>query len=311
MGEERKQELEGMLRAVQEIKSEYYVGSLEAYGRIKQAQASEENPAIAANYINDSVQKRFSETTYLATPARVTGIENALRKAGDYASKPFLDGDLQEFPQFYLEDNFKEFEIFGMNFSVHDSPKESAKMLLPYFIDANANQIRDNQDFGSYFAFHLLDSYRKTRMNISRGLLRKCDEWIGRIMDYFQHVELDREMSKGVYSERLRNTLSYDLSPTLGTIIDRVLNDKVDHRLEYRRQIVAKYLRDTNPNSWEEAIANVNHWLARREERARKNLDYNAPAIIIKNDERIIKQSKFLRHVLGSEKNFVTRFLRS
>jgi len=99
----------------------------------------------------------------------------------------------------------------------------------------------------------------------------------------------------------------------LGVIIEGVINDRVDHRLEYRRQILATYLSRFGSEliTYEQLIEDVDRKLEERKSRHSRSVGLSAPMMILSNDARLLKEIQLIRNLVASDKNWLTRYLRS
>lgn len=312
MEEQRKQKLERMLRAVQDIKTEYYVGTKEAYNTIKKLQEVREGPIKTAGYINRSLNRKFENPSYLATPERVGGIEGVLFEAANYASQQFLNNEAELCPEYHLQ-NFDFFKVFRIESDVDDKPENSAILLIPYFIQANKINAEEDSLFGIVFQDYLLKKYKEVRWRIEEKMQPACDTYMLRGLHYLEDTDWNNLLSEQSFNIREREIAKYIMASKISTgkILDRMLNDRIDHRLEYRRQVLCKWLRDCGFKDYEEAFSSNQELLKMREERLQKFTAGNCTKNMIYDVKRLVRISKFLRHLLGSEKNFVKKFLKN
>lgn len=115
MEEKRKKELEGMLKAIQDLKEEYYIGTGDAFEYLKRVRNIYERPKKIAELINERLAKE-SSITYIASPERVVGLNSCLNRclASSGIELPSaLDYELLRHPRIYLSENFPNFKFFG------------------------------------------------------------------------------------------------------------------------------------------------------------------------------------------------------
>ena len=100
-----------------------------------------------------------------------------------------------------------------------------------------------------------------------------------------------------------------------GLLIRNIIRDKVDHRFEYRKQILvnclSSYFSDVGPITYEELVEKIERRLEIRESRLSRQIEMDLNPYIIKKEEKLIDEAKFLRHIIGSEKSWLIKFLRS
>ena len=146
----RNQRFEGMLREVQRIKSENYVGTKEAYGVLKQISDAESNPIKTANRINSFVW-RVPHYSYPATPERVIGsidiLFDADRNAQSLVDKFFTEG-LDPNSDFYhsLMQNIGAGLSSEVPFSF--KPSDLSRTLIGFFVYANKKGVSSDRDLG-------------------------------------------------------------------------------------------------------------------------------------------------------------------
>jgi len=308
-----KKELEILLRTVNDIKGEHYVGTKDAYCAIKELQACRTNPILTADYINRALKKRFENLTYIATPERVGGIEHLTREARNCASEPFRFEDPEAGTEAILECDSKGYRIFSLALDVHGKPKDSARLLYPYFSLANNNRVTNDDTFGRNFPYYAVREYVKTRKDIKEEMQESCDKWICGALVYLEVADFATELSKPAFNCRETENARGIMMSKLSTrdIIERIVNDRIEDRLEYRRQVLCKWLNDCRFQTYEQALDLASQQLEMRKTRFENLALMNAPRNIITSSEISVRTSTFLKQVLESEKNFVNRFLRN
>jgi len=309
----RKEELEILLRTVNDIKGEHYVGTKDAYDAIKELQACRVNPVLTAGYINKALKKRFENPTYIATPERLGGIQHVLREAKSYASEPFRFEDPEVGTEAVLECNSKGYKVFSLDLEVHAKPKDSAKLLYPYFSLANNNRVSNDDTFGRNFPYYAMREYVRTRKDIQEEMQESCDKWMSMALVSLERADFATELSRPAFNSRETENARGIMMSKLSTrdIIERIVNDRIDDRLEYRRQVLCKWLNDCRFQNYEQALDLASEQLEMRKTRFEKLVEMNAPTNIIKSSEVSVRTSTFLKQLLESEKNFVNRFLRN
>ena len=95
-------------------------------------------------------------------------------------------------------------------------------------------------------------------------------------------------------------------------IVDRIIHDRYDHKLEYRRQVLCGWLMGFEGiESYEEVVEIMDRNIKSNNVRYKKLEDLNAPETILENSRRMAQSNKFIRQLLGSEKNFIQRYLKN
>jgi len=323
MKEERKTELEGMLRAIQELKSEYYIGTQEAYDFLKEAQRIYSNPEKIADMMNQELARQ-GKVSYNATPARVACLEKILsgisfdlnmELAGSFEN--FVNQNLTSANDYLislspifipLEGSDAELNIY-MVFDTE--PEKMSRVLLPFFDRANKDSISCDADFGAETIELLKEEYEKIIPLIDNDKTdAPCDLYMSALFRELARVDWERELSRESFNEYVEicvHNAKSDISTSV--MLDRLLRDKVDHKLEYRRAVLCKWLSDREIDSYELAIDISEKNLLMREEMLGKMQLSDAPERVIKRQESLVRSARFVRHLLGADKNFVKRYL--
>ncbi|MDP3026434.1 MAG: hypothetical protein Q8N63_01910 [Nanoarchaeota archaeon] len=362
MDEKRKKELEGMLKAVQDLKSETYIGYIgtgDAFGYLKQLRGVYERPKEIAELINRKMQDSgLAQITYKATPERLVGIEK------NFNGSSFSIDGIPNFaelmagknPLEYLTSNFENLGFLYVIEVIDDEPlmlKEASKSkeekcaekvaetLYPIFKYMNERQVADDMEFGGEFLGFLEEEYSRIKGKIKRKMAFSCDEYVENLKRELSIINWEEQMSKGslIESEKTSKNKLERLDLDITGIVGRLLRDRVDHRLEYRRMVLCKWLNDNGIEGYEDAILKC-------EEETRENrvigtqlrdatsnlgkaiskLDDEKKDTFRKAGGRDIEEKlnnnvkyldnhkealKFIRFLLNADKNFVERYLRS
>tara|TARA_Y100000034_G_scaffold134836_1_gene204467 strand:- start:813 stop:1751 length:939 start_codon:yes stop_codon:yes gene_type:complete len=310
----RNQRFEGMLREVQRIKSENYVGTKEAYGVLKQISDAESNPIKTANRINSFVW-RVPHYSYPATPERVIGsidiLFDADRNAQSLVDKFFTEG-LDPNSDFYhsLMQNIGAGLSSEVPFSF--KPSDLSRTLIGFFVYANKKGVSSDRDFGESVLKGLGYLCKKTEEEIGAESVSEEDKcWtIGFLADVLSQDWEDR-LSRKSYLENLdRYVGNARLRLKIPEMVEKLKRDMVDHRMDYRRQTVCYWLEKRGIDNYEEALRMSEESIRSRAERYEKSKSCS-PKFQIGNLRKSLQEAKFIRHVLGQERNFLKRYLDS
>ncbi len=319
MQEDKKQRLEGMLRDVKEIKSDYYVGTKEAYEVLKEIQQIYSNPAKASATINDRL-KALNPLTYIATPERVAGITKTITQlvfeieSEDEFIQEYY-GRFEDVPDFEIArkiDSLDLLEHISHSDFMFFNPEGIPKAIYLFFADANSKSISSDEDFGKNSVNLLRREYEKSKNSIGFKKKKYCDNFMDLLLSNLSETNWNYVLSKRGLGEIERNRIyGAKANMRISTIVERVFRDKLDHRLEYRRQILCKWLEkfSEEPEEYETLVKLSENELRRSEKNLRNLENLNAPEEIIKHSERRVRTSRFIRHLLGADKNFVKRYL--
>lgn len=311
-----------LLEIVQEIKEEYYVGTLEAFEAVKARSRVYDNPRVLSGYINDRLSSR---ATYTATPERLAGIIDLLEEAQDLHG-PWTDIGWSGFPakitDFVGYANAPcelRYLVLGFRKDLGAAfPEKAERALVSLFVEANRRDIRDDDTFKSWLVADICDFLRL------HGPIQSADDEED-ICENFLPVNeiypiLDARPSfhpetlKDIEMVGLRHV--NDKYLTLDKRIRRLQYDRLDHRFENRRNILATYLRQVCQGregiSYEKIVEEQDKKiLTRRGHIALFEKECGRTSTITMRTKELLDEAIFVRHLLGSEKNFAIKFLRN
>jgi len=325
--------LERILEHVKEIKSELYVGTKEAWNTIKAL----ERIYFSLDYVVDKINLKLNDflkkICYKATPERIWGINDSLVEATN------IDGD--NILGFKGEDirrwaascgawrfNFDQ-RIEGIGFTYSDddaSLGRSVEFFFPIFLKANEEKISSDTDLGSIFMSILKNDYENIRHKIKEDKLSACDEYITKFLQELATFDWQEELSRSMFIQHIkyeRGTIM-DEELDIETIVKRVRYDRLDHKIEYRRSILAKFLTGQRIQDFVFEINKIgllNYVNAQKicvmavkqHQKTLRILQFD-----INNNKEAVKLAKenidfyqFILELLAREKNWVDKFLKN
>ena len=312
-----------MLEDIAEIKSQYYVGTGEAFKLIKGIQKMHAQPIEISNLINQEVAKKYS-LSYKATPERIVGLEEGLQLCGSEAE---FNLELTD-EEYSLFRDYKALLLGKVDSLLEDfetSPfmgdaKKSARGFYPLFLNANKNLLSSDQDFGELVLKYI--PFKANRNLTEKGNLTvKFDKttktyfgaWLISFMIGIQSLDWNKILSGQNLIENERDYKETLISTELSNldIVQRLIRDKLDHRWEYRRSVACKWLSSAKIKTYDDAILGIEQKIASRVEQNERLKAIHAPNMILDNSNNLVAESRFIRHVLGSDRNFFQRYLRS
>lgn len=311
-----------MLENIKEIKSQYYVGTKEAFDVLKNIQKMYSNPVEISGIINAQFSKKYA-MTYEATPERIVGLERSLILC-DNEAEIGLNADEDQFISFQI---YKESILGYVNRVLTDTEvhpfmgktRKAANAFYPFFANANKKRISGDEEFGEMIFEYIPHKVNQNwiKMVFERKSFYKGKgvfaEWLTAFLAGFKSIEWERALSKQALRKHEReykeNLFAFDLSTV--DIVQRLFRDQLDHRLEYRRAVGCKWLVGNRIEDYGKAIVELEKKIAKRTEKYQHIKEIDAPGTMIKHSENLIKECKFIRHVLGSDRNFFQRYLRS
>ena len=314
MNEKRNSELEGMLRAVQDIKSEYYIGTGEAYKSIKRMSGVYENPERLSKMINEHLRSRGT-VTFPASPERIDGllgiVNHAFQKSNDVAMEVYGSDEVAVVLSNYEVKVLTGFEDLTSIFL--DSPEKCYDVLYPIFEMANQKGVTGNLEFkkliGDYLSSELLKEESKIPADDSSAL-KIFEFWSYSFQTGIKARDWESEMTSENFRDKERFMVKSAMSEiSIGNMVERLQRDRVEHIMEYKRAVLCKWLRDLEIEDYDSAIEICETQLKRRQKMLERLSGINPHEGMLNDQERMVNGSKYLRHALGQEKNFVIRYL--
>ncbi len=360
MDKARKQRLENMLRAVQELKGEYYIGTQRAFNAIKAIARVYDCPGIIASTINEKAN--IGLEGFLATPERLNGIgllighlqeefQNELDviEDGDTLYRELLarpsinlaqilltsgQGDIYDYSDWLFG-----WPLFEQSESEKTEQERYADKLFKYnsglFAEINQAGIRTDEELGKFVSLRLYEELNKMALSFDAESAKKL------LGEYASEIEPDETVLQNFPLAVFLTTLNLDWTAlfsretfnknsrknknsaegvhiTLKDIIQSVTKDKVDHKLEYRRQILARYINeryirhlDNAQLTYEDLVEDASRRLYEKRTELSGLASLNAPNVFIKDGKRHVKEAEIIRRLIGSEKNWLIRYLKS
>ncbi len=312
---QKQERLERKLRAIQELKSEQYIGTQDAYDYLKDVQKIYSVPEKTAEVIN----KRLSllePITYPSTPERIVGLAKAISGLSfeveineEYIENIPNISDIAEKSPF-----LKALDFINYLESSFNDVKETTKNVSCFFAYANTEEIKSDKDFGDIVVKLMEDSYNKIKKDIDRNFLDNYDNFMHKFLTKLSNIDWRYQLSKDNFRNLEREEVKVARSRIrLSTIIERIFRDKLDHKLEYRRQTLCRWLEkfsDAGLNAdYEIVLKNAELQVRARKKCMERLKRFDYPEQIIKDLERLARNAKFIRHLVGADKNFIKRYL--
>lgn len=334
-------EQKGLLAAVQELKSQHYIGTQEAYYAVKRYSAVEDVPLWLAGLINDGLKDW--KIGYHATPGRLLGIGEIIRFVAGVLR---MHGTLDEHSYTSLESGRpslgtlalltqpeEESELVNMMWPFGDINKDSSKRLRRTAYDGQAVKIYRNlfskaRNRGVQTDPDLIDILKEELrgdlnstpvvfLTSRKTVLGESVEEItypflgDRVASRIGEHPFEKSFLPQCYSHR-RDEIFDEINCTsinLGKVVERLKNDCLDHSLEYRRSALAQFLGDVVVRDYDDAVKCAEHMISSEMSEATDMKERGYDAETINDALRNAQAYRFIRHVLGSEKNFAKKFL--
>ena len=307
--------LEGKLKAIQELKREKYVGTQSAWNYIKGVTALYENPLRISKAINERLEEQGT-VYYPASPERIVGLGYYLPR---FFTKIELESSDQKEPDEFTEEDYAILYLT-------DIPLFSCIELI-----TDKKENRNIEKLVDYLFPLFLESQSESMTNLDFAIKAiQYPEEIHQINEVFRNAIYSKVSSsnwdnlfsldnlRSLETKIKRDIFSYEI-----LINDRVklmMNDRVDHRLEYRREILTDtidefinctFFGESNVVSYDSLRDHYVRNLRESRKRLEKLECLNTPDCIIKSEKLNIEKKEFILCIIAPEKNFIDRYLRS
>ncbi len=309
--------LQRMLRDIQRIKAEKpgLVTARDAYNAIKDEHGIYTGPVKITIDINSDVRKRFDNPTYLATPARITGIDtwSLLGPAGG--------SELEHLSE--LGGNF--FDIYRV--ACYSDEKEQQEIdknyFLPIFLEANSEQISEDHEISSILMQSAQKDYDKIKNKISDDKRPEFDRLVRDLCLDFSSHNWYNTLSEEEHMIRQDSKLTEHFCDQYNQqdMVRRIKTDQVEHRLEYTRGLLDfvlyghlkgrlsslfSMLLGTDQKSWNSLVREYDTKIYNIKESLEKSTDENE----IKDRTESLENLIFIRRIIGRDKNWIEKELR-
>lgn len=300
---------ENMLYAISEIKRRYYVGTQAAYKATKTIAQILDTPPEIARRVNREADLSHG---YRATPSRLAGINDALWQT---LSEVIEAGDLQLDEPGAIQDLADHFLDYGTEDWVYGLGKvplaDSITCYANLFHEARAHSIRNDPELGTFVTETLYDQ-----------LLEKDVDFIPDDPSTPAFPVLVRQILATLPWDTLLSQETYQRATTIKTVealkshldlprmVAQVKRDQVDHRMEYRRQMLSYFLSyEYTPPSVADLIETLDTRRRTRIRRLRKMRKNPTPRVFTERERLLVTEAGFLRHAAAAEKNWIETYL--
>lgn len=295
--------LETKLKAIQQLKSEKYVGTSEAWSYLDRVSALYENPPIIAREINN---KLIDKIYYPATSEKIIGLcdflSNILNDLKNYSNTENVVNEDEKFDKCPLVD-FRSL-IFGRN--KNRNPMILSEYLYPIFNNLQIPDIR-NIHFGIYSIKFILDE-TKSNQETRRFFLDKANVDWDFICSQKNLRDMEKESEGTIYLQEMG----------ISKRIERIKRDLVSNKIENRREILTDFIKGSISDA-SKTLHNydyIKELILKKLERRTNLIDRFkkinfAPQQAIDNQERLVKDSEFILDLIESDKNFIKKYLKS
>ncbi|MBI2452110.1 hypothetical protein HYV50_03470 [Candidatus Pacearchaeota archaeon] len=348
MESSKKERLEEMLRAIQDIKSQNdgLVGTKDIWDMIKEHRNIREVPEKLAEEINKEIKKTFSGVTYEATPQRIYGLFYGI----------YLPEEEQVEGLYEYEILAKNGAVrFGRDYISFLDPEESEfrrafNYFLPFFLEANLENITSDEEIGSVIAEIFRREYDEVRHKIDEDIQYKLDDYVQKIFREMSVTDWKEKMCRKsqIQSESFHTRIIIEDAFLIRNMVERVKKEQAEHKLEYRRGIlshVISHLRYSDllgiPKTWETLVAKYNMIVKNLRKKTedlikfREGRDVPEDSSAVRDYKSYVERSKklgyepqsldkriednrlfldmniFVRRLLGQEKNWLNKILRN
>lgn len=331
----KEEKLKARLEAIQELKSRYYIGTSEAKDYLDAFISVEEKPMQLADMINRELP---SNATYHATPERLVGFIDLFSSIFNFRDHLSIQQEIQGFKlgvfsriirSFYPIRIFERTYKSGIGGEIPE--EEFNNLLINLYKRANEACVKDDSRYIEKSMEFLIGEIENEIRNLSDSDLKEMIELCEltgfdrkRLYSTLESVLVSsRErlknfsFTKESLMERKNEFLEYKNIHHInyGTILDRIIRDQVENRLEYQRQVITLYAEasaDFNETGKVEDLYNgVKYHLKKAEQNHAKLVEYRAPEQLILTLDNLRKRNRTLLRMIVDDKNFLNRFLKN
>ncbi len=300
-----KKNLELKLRAIQQLKSEKYIGTSEAGSYLERVSALYENSDLIPKLINRGLS-REGVIYYPAAPEKILGLGDFLSESSNnFIFYNKVDVVVSE------QEKLDKCPLFDFRHLILGKPNERNPELLAEYLYSIFKNLQEpdikNIQFGVYSIKYVLNMSGSNKETIEFFLDKAETDW-----DYICSLEnlrrIEKESERDIYFKEI-NIINR---------INRMKKDLVDNRLENRREILTDYIGSIINNT---PKSDHNYYylkkialeqLEKRKELYDKLKDIHySPEAVINRQKGLIEKSEFIIRALNYDENFVRRYLRS
>jgi len=309
--------LEGKLRAIQDLKREKYVGTQTAWNYIKRVNNLYDNPEKVSKAINERLEEQGT-VHYLATPEKIVGLgyyfPRFLVKA-NFENYDDSKGDTYELTvEDEADDKLGKTPLFSCIDLITDkrddlNVEKLVDYLIPLFLDSQSKDMT-NENFATkaiQYSDHIYGIDEAVRKEVFVKV--SSSNW-DQLLSVENYRTLESEIKRGIFFDEIK----------INSRIKLMINDQIDHRLEYRREILTDFI-DSMINeeffgdSYEasyDGLRDYNlRYLRESRERLKEFIERNDPKVIIDGEKSIIEKREFLLLIIAPERNFINKYLKN
>lgn len=318
MGQEREKQLEGMLAAIQELKNEYYIGTGDAFVFLHKYLKIYSNPEGIAKVLNKRLKESGLENlSYPATAQRITGIrhtivnisyENPLFTSDNWKEQVKLKGELIDTESDAFKMLYPDYDFYSCGI------EEVADSFYGAFYLANKLKVNNDHDFGKELTNFYRLKFNEIGKQVKSVSLEIYENMLLLLRD-LESIDWQQALSRQsqIAEERSQIRLIKNDYILLWKMVEKVIKDQIDHKLEYRRMILTKWLEDNECEDFEDAKKTMgihmflaNNFIRQREKDPKKTERGRLEHIL-----EHIKRMEFVFRIFNSERRFIEKYLRS
>lgn len=297
------------LEAVQDLKRQYYIGTGDVKQYLEAYETIDDRLSDFASRIDRNLPKEFS---YRATPERVISIMGILSDFEYCYLSNTVGKDIYSIEEAYNSKLFKELNLVNLLYIFKEKEMRDLeldfdidKFLIEIFSQENKNNLNDKNFISetlSYFVDRIVGYLNGIdRNDLAIAFMDTCNDLNG----LYENLTIDdiSLIMKKKSIKRQRNSINY------GNILERIIRDQVENRIEYRRSLLLLYAEASEIESSNDGILLSKDRLRKSNERLKKLMEINAPRVFISRENEMIKEKKCLLHILQSEKRWLDKIL--
>jgi hypothetical protein len=307
--------LEGKLRAIQDLKAERYIGTQEAWDYLCTLEYLLYLPKQVSEEVNMKLKNKLQRgPNFPATADKIIGTYMLFQDIFDRIFQLESEEIEKENNNIRRDDYNIEDEYVSLGIlSDDDFPLRKTDLLFDYLIVERERLVEH-----IYPLFEMVQKPKTTITEFAINAIKlaksKCSfAYPSEVNDFFDIYLSNNSFMDNFSKDSIRDYYSGCHDVSFGKLDllnrwNRIKRDQIDHMLERRREIISDFISNESYNL---EMSMLRAMIEENQKRLNDLQELNAPASIIKNDKMYLEYKKDILKLLDSEKNFVTRILKS
>jgi hypothetical protein len=303
----KNKDLAEKLKAIQQLKSEKYIGTKDAFTYLKRVEALDNN-------INQIVQNiNNGQDNVKANPETLVGFCNYLDSILDSIFIANSSGKIMsEMKEWDFITEFEKIPFKGFRDKISNSlENDKIKEISDYFIDMFDSYEPDNfhpNENGALAGYLIEEVLEKSDFDDNIKNLIYIHSAFKSKWDYIFSKEnlsnIEKKIERSIYSNEIR----------VVDRLDTMKKDMVENKIENRRELLCDWIYkisggDVDNFDYNDLKEIISTYEETRAKTCEELIDKNAPSFLIENHKKLISEANYLNKALEIDENFVRRYL--